>query len=63
MSAGDRTTLDRLNAEIEATIAELSLLQARVAVAVDRLRLAALAGRLEQDTLQPVNRLLAGATP
>ncbi|HYC43310.1 MAG TPA: TolC family protein [Noviherbaspirillum sp.] len=59
-SVGDRTMLDVLNAENEATAMELALLQARIAVILDRLRLAALAGRLELDTLQSVNRLLAG---
>lgn len=58
-SVGDRTTLDLLNAENDATMAELSLLQARIGVAVDRLRLAALAGRLGPDTLQSINNLLA----
>lgn len=62
-SVGDRTMLDMLNAENEAALAELSLLQARIAVTLDRMRLAALAGRLDQETLQTVNRLLAGTAP
>lgn len=57
-SVGDRTTLDLLNAENDATGAELALLQARIGVALDRLRLAALAGRLDESALQPVNALL-----
>lgn len=57
-SVGDRTTLDLLNAENDATMAELALLRARVGVAVDRLRLAALAGRLGPDSLQSINSLL-----
>lgn len=57
-SVGDRTTLDLLNAENAATAAELSLLQARVAVALDRLRLAAAAGSLNEDALRAINNLL-----
>lgn len=57
-SVGDRTTLDLLNAENDATSAELALLQARIAVALDRLRLAALAGRLDETALQTVNSML-----
>jgi outer membrane protein len=57
-SVGDRTTLDLLNAENDAMTAELSLLQARIAVALDRLRLAALAGSLDENALQSVNDML-----
>jgi outer membrane protein len=54
-SVGDRTTLDLLNAESEGTGAELALLQARIAVALDRLRLAALAGGLDENALRSVS--------
>ncbi|WP_136418980.1 TolC family outer membrane protein [Herbaspirillum sp. ST 5-3] len=55
---GDRTTLDLLNAENEATAAELALLQARVALVTDRLRLAALAGSLDEAELESVSKLV-----
>jgi outer membrane protein len=55
---GDRTTLDLLNAENDASRAELALLQARVSLLLDRLRLAALAGRLGEEQLQSVNASL-----
>jgi outer membrane protein len=57
-SVGDRTTLDLLNAENEATGAELALLQARTAVALDRLRLAAVAGSLNESALRSVNDMM-----
>jgi outer membrane protein len=57
-SVGDRTTLDLLNAENDASGADLALLQARIAVALDRLRLAALAGGLDEGELQAVNGML-----
>lgn len=57
-TVGDRTTLDLLNAENDAMSAELALLQARIAVALDRLRLAALAGSLDENALQSVNDML-----
>jgi outer membrane protein len=53
--AGDRTTLDLLNAENDAAAAELSLLQARVRLFSERLRLAALAGRLDEGRLLQAN--------
>jgi outer membrane protein len=52
---GDRTTLDLLNAENAAASAELALQQARVSLLLDRLHLAALAGRLDEGQLQSVN--------
>ena len=55
---GDRTTLDVLNAENDAANARLSWMQARIAQAMDRLRLDALAGKLEEDQLQLINGLL-----
>lgn len=57
-SVGDRTTLDLLNAESDATGAELALLQARVNLALDRLRLSALAGRLDERAMQELDRQL-----
>ena len=58
---GDRTTLDLLNAENDAASAELALLQARVAFLMDRLRLSALAGQLDEAALQSVNATLRTA--
>jgi outer membrane protein len=58
---GDRTTLDLLNAENDAASAELALLQARVAFLMDRLRLSALAGQLDETALQSVDATLRTA--
>jgi len=55
---GDRTTLDLLNAENDAASAELTLLQARTEVLMNRLRLAAAAGGLDESWLQSVNASL-----
>jgi outer membrane protein len=55
---GERTTLELLNAENDAAAAELALMQARVALLLDRLRLAALAGKLDEAQLQAVNASL-----
>ena len=55
---GDRTTLDLLNAENDASAADLALLQARIEVLHNRLRLQALAGQLDETRLQTVNALL-----
>lgn len=55
---GDRTTLDLLNAENDASAAELALLQARVDQLMSRLRLDALAGQLDTEQLQRVNAAL-----
>ncbi len=52
---GDRTTMDLLNAENDAANAELALLQARVELLLNRLRLGAAAGRLDEAWLQSVN--------
>ncbi len=60
---GDRTTLDLLNAENDAANAELVLLQARIGLLLDRLRLAALAGELDEAQLQAVNAGLRGSDP
>lgn len=56
--AGDRTTLDLLNAESDAMAVQLTLLQARVALVLDRLRLAALAGQLGEEDLLQLDRTL-----
>jgi outer membrane protein len=56
---GERTTLELLNAENDAAAAELALQQARVMVLLDRLRLASLAGKLDEMQLQAVNAALA----
>ncbi len=58
---GERTTLDLLNAENDAAAAELALLQARATLLLDRLRLAALAGRLDEMELQAANAGLQSA--
>ena len=55
---GDRTTLDLLNAENDASAAELALLQARIDTLQSRLRLDALAGQLDTGRLQAVNASL-----
>jgi outer membrane protein len=52
---GDRTTLDLLNAESDAAAAELALQRVRVDLLLDRLRLAALAGQLDEALLLAVN--------
>lgn len=52
---GDRTTLELLNAENDASAAELELLRARITLLRDRLRLAALAGRLDEAELIRIN--------
>lgn len=49
---GHRTTLDLLNAENDAAQAELTVLQARVTYLMDQLRLAALEGQLNEQTLE-----------
>jgi len=55
---GDRTTLDVLNAENDAANARLYWMQARIAQAMDRLRLDALAGKLEEGQLHMINGIL-----
>lgn len=59
LQAGDRTTLDLLNAQNDAAAAELALVQARVQLITRRLRLAALAGALGEAELASVEGLLA----
>lgn len=56
---GDRTTLDVLNAENDAAAAELALVQARIGLVLDRLRLTSLAGRLDESALASINATLA----
>jgi outer membrane protein len=55
---GDRTTLDLLNAENDASSSELALLQATVDVLLSQLRLHALAGELDETQLVAVNAQL-----
>lgn len=55
-AVGDRSTLDLLNAQSDAAAAELALLQARIGLCLERLRLAQLAGQLDEEQLR-----LAGA--
>jgi len=59
---GDRTTLDLLNAENDAASAELNLVQARMGLITERLRLAALAGALDEDQLQAVSIALQSSS-
>ena len=55
LEVGQRTTLDLLNAETDAASARLALAQGRVGLVLDRLRLAALAGQLDEDALRAVD--------
>jgi outer membrane protein len=52
---GQRTTLDLLNAESDAAAARLALAQGRVVLLLDRLRLAALVGQLDEMALGAAN--------
>jgi outer membrane protein len=52
---GQRTTLDVLNAENDIAAAQLAVTQGRVSLLLDRLRLAALVGQLDESTLRSVN--------
>jgi outer membrane protein len=61
--AGDRTTLDLLNAENDAAAAELALLESRARLLNRRLRLAALAGELDEPALQQANAQLQAPRP
>ncbi|HUP07267.1 MAG TPA: TolC family outer membrane protein [Caldimonas sp.] len=58
LRAGDRTTLDLLNAENDVAAAEFELLRARTRVLLSRLALAALAGQLDEARLRQVNGML-----
>ena len=55
---GDRTTLDLLQAETDASSATLALMRARIELLIKQLRLQALAGQLNEPALQAVNALL-----
>ena len=57
-SVGDRTTLDLLNAENDRTAAALLLIQGRVEVLQNSLRLDALLGRLDESSLARINAKL-----
>jgi outer membrane protein len=58
---GHRTLLDRLNAENDTAAARLALAQARSGLLLDRLRLAQLAGRLDEEALRGANAQLRTA--
>lgn len=58
---GHRTLLDRLNAENDTAAARLALAQARTSLLLDRLRLAQLAGRLDEEALRVANAQLRTA--
>lgn len=60
LQAGDRTTLDLLNAQNDASAAQLSLLQGRVTMITQWLRLSALAGALDESQLAVANTALVG---
>lgn len=62
LQAGDRTTLDLLQAENDAAAAELSVLQARAQWWVRWLQLHATAGRLDEPVLARANARLAPAS-
>lgn len=55
---GDRTTLDLLNAQNDASAAELAWLQGRIETLMAQLRLHAMAGQLGASQLQAVNAAL-----
>ncbi|MDE2370918.1 MAG: TolC family protein [Burkholderiales bacterium] len=61
LEVGERTTLDLLNAENDAASARLALAQGRVGLLLDRLRLQALAGRLDEAALRGVDAELEAA--
>ncbi|MEK7346705.1 MAG: TolC family protein [Pseudomonadota bacterium] len=56
---GDRTTLDLLNAQNDASAAELAWLQGQMDTMLAQLRLHAMAGQLGETQLQTVNAVLA----
>jgi len=58
---GQRTTLDLLNAENDVAAVRLSLAQGRAALMLDRMRLAALAGQLDENILRAADASLAPA--
>jgi outer membrane protein len=60
---GQRTTLDLLSAENDVAAAQLAVAQGRVGLLMDRLRLVALVGQLDEAALRSVNLELAPAGP
>lgn len=62
-SVGDRTLLDVLNAENDHASARLAQAQARTELLQARLRLAALAGQLDENTLRAASQSLRSAAP
>lgn len=55
---GDRTTLDLLNAQNDASAAELAWLQGQMDTLIAQLRLHAMAGQLDETRLQAANAIL-----
>ncbi|MCW7541398.1 TolC family outer membrane protein [Aquabacterium sp. A7-Y] len=60
---GDRTTLELLNAENDAASAALMLAEGRVALLLNRLRLASLTGQLGEEQLRAINATLRPPDP
>lgn len=60
---GDRTTLDVLNAQNDASMAQLALWQARVEILLGQLRLHAMAGQLDVHQLHAINAVLTRSDP
>ncbi|HEX7637385.1 MAG TPA: TolC family protein, partial [Burkholderiaceae bacterium] len=63
LEAGDRTTLDLLDAENDAAAADLALMAARIRLMTRRLQLSALAGELDEPALRHADALLRPPTP
>jgi len=61
LEVGERTTLDLLNAENDAASAELALAEGQVGLLLDRLRLAALVGQLDEAAMRAANGELSAA--
>jgi len=61
LEVGHRTVLDLLGAENDTAATRLALAQARAALLLDRLRLAQLAGRLDENALHEANQQLQAA--
>ena len=55
---GDRTTMDVLNAQNDASAAGLAILQASMDLLIARLQLESIAGQLELPALSQVNAVL-----
>ena len=55
---GDRTTLDLLQAENDASASDLALLQARIELLLNQLQLHALCGQLDEQQISLVNAML-----